>query len=148
MLESFILNNIKNINNNIDFVKKSGYNKTEVRAYLKEKFDSEIEGNGTELLEKFTAEGLVRSRIKDIANEYLYYKKDLEKFYDKSIYKKFSDEVNWKIIKADLEASIKKQLNEKEYKFIYKDMNKLITKVLVLLKSRGFQKICLILIQE
>lgn len=43
MLESFILNNIKNINNNIDFVKKSGYNKTEVRAYLKEKFDSEIE---------------------------------------------------------------------------------------------------------
>ena len=139
-MESFILNNIKNINENIEFVKKSGYSKTEVKAYLKEKFDREIEGNGKELLEKFIVEGLVRSRIKDIANEYVYYKTDLVKFYDKSIYKKFSDAVNWKIIKADVEASIKKQLNEKEYKFIYKDMNKLITKVLVLLKSGGFQK--------
>ncbi|MDV4152123.1 group I intron-associated PD-(D/E)XK endonuclease [Clostridium sp. AL.422] len=139
-MENFILNNIKEINNNIDFIKKSGYDKTKVRAYLKEKLDRDIEINGMELLEKFYADGLVRSRIKDIANEYLYYKKDLEKFYDKSIYNKFSEEVNWENVKGDLEASIKKQLNEKEYKFIYKDMNKLITKVLVLLKNGGFQK--------
>lgn len=139
-MESFIRNNIKDINDNIDFVQRNGYNKTKVKAYLKEKFDREIERNRMELLEKFTAEGLMKSRIKDIANEYLYYKTDLEKFYDKALYKKFSDEVNWETIKGDLESSIKKELTESEYKFIYKDMSKLITKVLILLKNGGFQK--------
>lgn len=168
--DRFIKENISIINES-NF-KKSGCFKemeeifhswTNLRNYLKEYYINKIEEDidlslTNELLRKFKEYGCVKSKIKDIANEYFFYKGDLTQFYQKNCFLKVKNNLekdNNKIINnlvLLLMENIKSNLKEPKqgsdmlisdmeaYKYIESDFKKLAIKMIELLSIGGFAK--------
>lgn len=138
--EEYIKDNIIKVNNGINSLKNDNINVTEVKNYLHEKIIKELEHKKDELVKRFKEENYKKASVKEIANEYVYYKGHLESFYDNYLYKEFMENVNEDVLLSNLLETIKDQINEeKAYHFIRSDLTKLGKKLLFLLKQGGFQ---------
>ncbi|HDR8161434.1 TPA: hypothetical protein QC072_004371 [Bacillus cereus] len=139
-MNSFVISNIKAINLNINDFSKTDPNKAEIRDYLQRKFMHEIEGKREELIERFKELKFVRARITDIANEFIYYKKDVEKFFESYLYHNLLEGIEIDEIFEAIEVKVKEKINnDNGYQFINRNFRKLSNKFLYLLKQGGFQ---------
>jgi hypothetical protein len=91
-LELYIQDNIIGINEKISNFKKKScpnaiYDETHIKNFLKNKLYNELPEKAPLLLAKFEEYSFTKSKIKDIANEFIYYHADLEKCFDVLLFK-------------------------------------------------------------
>ncbi|MDE5052487.1 group I intron-associated PD-(D/E)XK endonuclease [Niallia taxi] len=137
-MEKFVNENIIEINANINSYRE----KNEIKVYLQKKFLLEIQDSTIkeELIEKFTDANYIKARIKDIANEFIYYHKDLEKFYNAFLYNQYISEINTNILVDALKSAVSERIESPEaYRFIENHFKKLSEKFLLLIQRGGFQ---------
>ncbi|MBU5213071.1 group I intron-associated PD-(D/E)XK endonuclease [Heyndrickxia oleronia] len=138
-MELFVNKNIVEIN---DSINSFGNKKYEIKAYLQEKFLTDIQDDAIkqDLIERFKNVNYVKARIKDIANELVYYNKDLEKFYDAFLYNQFISEIDTDVLVAALDRAVSNNIKSPEaYRFIKSHFKKLSEKFLLLIQRGGFQ---------
>nr|WP_263327102.1 group I intron-associated PD-(D/E)XK endonuclease [Neobacillus sp. Marseille-Q6967] len=138
-MEQFVNENIVEINNRIN---SFGDIKNEIKAYLQEKFLTDIQDDAIKenLIERFRNVNYIKARIKDIANELVYYNKDLEKFYDAFLYNQFLSEIDTDVLVTALDSAVSDNIESPEaYRFIKSHFKKLSEKFLLLIQRGGFQ---------
>ncbi|HDR7376188.1 group I intron-associated PD-(D/E)XK endonuclease [Bacillus toyonensis] len=139
-MDSFVTANIQAINLNINNFSDTDPNKANIRDYLQQKFMNEIEEKREELIERFRELNFVRARITEIANEFIYYKKDVEKFFESYLYQHLLEDIEIDEVFEAIEVKVKEKINnENGYRFINRNFRKLSDKFLHLLKQGGFQ---------
>lgn len=139
-MEEYIDDNIQLINSRINDFSNTNPNTTEIKNYLQKKFTNEIEEKQEELIGRFREGNFVRARITDIANEFKYYKKDVEKFFESYLYRQLLEDIEIDEIFEAIEVKVKEKINnDTSYRFISRDFRKLSEKFLYLLKQGGFQ---------
>jgi hypothetical protein len=139
-MKEFVLNNIEKINERISDFKEANPNATEIKNYLAEKFYKEIENNREILLQELSENNFLKSKIKDIANKYCYYKSHLESFYKSSIFQKVFSHINLANFTEKFLDEFRKNasLSEKEIRFVEKDLTDIISKTLFIASKNGF----------
>lgn len=147
--ELFIKDNIEEINEKKDHFKPDLLSKNGVTAfiddadiinYLNSKLYKDVkkQENIEKLMQELEEINFIKSKIVLIANKHFYYKKSLEKFYEKQFFKKVygslkenSDEIaNFILTKTGLAPQ--------ENKFIGANLKNISTKVLELIAMNGF----------
>lgn len=136
---------------------------TNLKTYLKEYYLNKIESDvdlslTNKLLKEFKKHGCVKNKIKYIANENFFYKRDLEEFYQKTFFLKIKNNLekdNNKIINnlvlliiENIKDNLKELKQENNmlisdmeaYKHIESDFKKLAIKMMELLSIGGFAK--------
>lgn len=145
-IDLFIKDNIASINNKISDFKesklegRSTFDDIAIKKYLSTKLYNELEENKNAIMDKFTKYKFVKAKIKDIANEFIYYKPNLEKVIEKLVFIELQtlydpvlcDNII-KVIFKDSNISAKKQ------KFINKALTNIVSKSTYLMLQNGFQ---------
>lgn len=139
-IESFVEKNIININNKInDFKYNKFHNDTEIKEYLKQKLRKELRENKDKLIQELKDRDYIKKCIKEIANKYVYYAKDLERFYVNYMYKDLLKSIKTEELVNSLRKSVSEKIaSQQAFKFIKKDFDKLSEKIVILLKMKGF----------
>lgn len=144
ILEKYVEDNIVEINNQISQFKKKNtagaiYDETDIKNYLSAKLYNELPSINNKLLEELEKVEYKKSKIKDIANSYVYYAPDLERVYETLLFAKLSntlkDGTGEKVADVLFENS---DLNAGEKKFLSKSLKKISTKSLDVLLMGGF----------
>lgn len=145
-IDLFIKDNIASINNKISDFKesklegRSTFDDIAIKKYLSTKLYNELEENKNAIMDKFTKYKFVKAKIKDIANEFIYYKPNLEKVIEKLVFIELQtlydpvlcDNII-KVIFKDSNISANKQ------KFINKALTNIVSKSTYLMLQNGFQ---------
>ena len=112
-LELFVADNIKLINQNIQlFTKKNTpdipFEKPDILDYLKTKIENETatEAQRRPLLDSFSKAEYKKKNIKGIANQALFFHKDLERFYQATMFSELADAYDSTIIKSAIHAML------------------------------------------
>lgn len=138
-MEAFIRENIEHINSRISDFKEQNPNDTQIKNFLKDKFFNELPGIKEDLIQRFRDNDYVKARIKDIANQFILYKTDLEKFYTSYLYQEILSRIDNERLVANIQEFIKDELDDvAAYRFIKNDFSKLSEKLSILLKLKGF----------
>jgi len=144
-IHQFVASNITRINQSINLFKDKNTNlfiDVEIKKYLQDKLNRELENKGfeDELILSLASFGYVKAKIVDIANKFIFYKSDLEKFYKAKIFKNIFLKTDIEILtnsSVDL-ISQNVDLNNLELKFIKKDLKVLLKKSLFVVSQGGF----------
>ena len=142
-IEEFIKQNIAKINDGINEY-KNGYdfNDLEIKNYLHSKLKQDIlHTKHIDLLfDEINNVKFVKSKIKDIANKYLYYVPHLQDFYQANIFAKVFQNVDTENLTIAVLDYLQNQenINKLEVKFIEKDLKVLINKSLFVVSQGGF----------
>ena len=144
-INEFVKLNIAKINASISAFKEANgteYIDVDIKNYLQEKLFNELANAECEkkLLNALRDKNYVKARIEDIANEFVYYKPHLEKYYQSKIYQKVFSKVNIENLAEQNIDKIKEfaDVDELEVRFIKKDLNNLLAKCLYLASQGGF----------
>lgn len=114
---------------------------TNLKTFLKARFVSEISDHETKqkLMKELKAKDFKRNSIPEIANKYLFYKKDLEEFFNLEIQQKvISDLDKRKYIKNILDYIKDNTDSSEEFKFVQNSLKKIIHKQLDFVGTNGF----------
>ena len=149
-IASFVEDNIKLINDKISLFSEKSQEKDgvkdapvqpEIKEYLSTKLFNEFPEKKEELYKELSKVNFVKSRIKNIANKYIYYKNDLEEKYEEYILEKFKNSLKESITEEILQTyAYNSNFPEKEFNFIKNKLNKIIDKTNELTLSGGFPK--------
>ena len=141
----FIKDNIENINNRIsDFKDLSNYgvdfDDTDIKRHLSEKLNSESQETIEALIKRFEELGAQKNQIVTVSNEYVLYKKDVERLIEADTFRQLqmenSEELQNAIVSTILDNS---ELVETKKKFIKRALKNITRKSLYLLLQNGFQ---------
>jgi len=144
-IKDFVKDNISQINTSINAFKEANgtaFIDVDIKKYLQEKLYKEIESKSfeAELIYALKKENFVKARIVDIANKFVFYKSDLEKFYKTKVFQNvFSNiDLNGLTETAITNISNSTAVDELEIRFIKKDLKTLLVKALTVVKQGGF----------
>lgn len=144
-LELYVADNIEEINNKITDFKLSNANEavfddTDIKDYLKEKLARELEGVKEDLLARFEEYEFKKNKIKDIANEFVYYKKDIEAIFTSLVFEElqedYSDDMCHDVLEAILENC---SFEDRKKRFVKKALTEIVKKSTYLITQNGFQ---------
>ena len=147
--ELFIKDNIEEINKKKDNFKSVFLSKNKVTAfiddtdiinYLNSKLyrDVKEQKNVEKLMQELEKINFTKNKIVLIANKHLYYKKSLEKFYEKQIFKKVYSSLKGNSDDIATYILSKTDLSKQENRFIGANLKNISTKVLELIAMNGF----------
>lgn len=146
-LELYVRDNIQEINRKISQFKIDEdnnphgaiYSDLDIKRYLKNKLVSEFEGVKDSLVQSFEDYNFVKARIPDIANTYVYYKKDLENVLEGIVFEElkqeYSDEMVDAVTKAIFDNS---SISERRKRFLNASISAITRKALFMLLQNGF----------
>ena len=148
-IKSFVATNIKDINRKItSFRRKPNgdcdyeFSDLEIKEYLSKKFFSDIQKNATrqKLAKRLDDFNYVKARIENIANEEVYYKTDLVKYYNKNIFSEIFRKIDQERLVEKILSfiSIDEKINDKQYRFISSDLKKILNKAILISSTKGF----------
>lgn len=147
-IKEFIKENIEEINESIDSFKEEKereYSDIEIKNYLREKIYDELYMNPEHLdkvINEFSQYDFKKSEIIKIANKYIYYKKDLERLIEKTLFKELNSglEKNETIIIDSLINNIFETIgmDKGKQKYISSDLKKVLAKSLFVASTNGF----------
>lgn len=147
--ELFIKDNIEEINKKKDNFKSDFLSKNKVTAfiddtdiinYLNSKLYKDVkeQENVEKLMQELEKINFTKNKIVLIANKHLYYKKSLEKFYEKQIFKKVYSSLKGNSDDIATYILSKTGLSKEENRFIGANLKNISTKVLELIAMNGF----------
>lgn len=145
-LEEFIKDNIAIINsgfNDFKIALKSHegckYDETDVKNYLKNKLFKESSSMRKTLLNEFEENEFKKCSITDLANKYVYYKNDLEVFFEKELFidlfENMPDDLDSKI--ASYIESLS-SVSDNKKKYVTSALKNIVKKSTILIKQNGF----------
>jgi len=145
-LEEFVKDNIVLINSGFNVFKSdlkahenAKHDETDVRNYLKNKLYSESSTMKTTLLAEFETVDFKKKSITDIANNHIYYKNDLEIFFEKELFNDLfentPDDLDLKIASYIESLST---VNESKKKYVSSVLKNIVKKSTILLRQNGF----------
>lgn len=144
-IEDFVRINIKKINSSISSFKNADTNEyidVEIKKYLQNKFRQEIsdENKAEDLINALKEKNYVKAQIEDIANTFVLYAPHLEKYYQSVVFESIFKRVDISSLATKSIEVIKntESIDEKEIKFIDKDLKTLLTKCLYVASQGGF----------
>jgi len=147
-IENFVKENIKEINESIasfKIEKKREYTDIDIKNYLKSKIYNELYMNFNHLdkiIEEFSKCDFKKARINEIANKYVYYKQDLLKLIEQTIFKELNQKIeenNDTIVSSLMENIFDTiQLDERKQKYVMNDLRKVLVKSLFIASTNGF----------
>ena len=145
-LEEFVKDNIVLINSGFNEFKSalkahenSKHDETDVKNYLKNKLYSESSTMKVTLLAEFEATDFKKESITDIANNHIYYKNDLEVFFEKELFNDLfdntPDDLDLKIASCIESLST---VSESKKKYVSSVLKNIVKKSTILLRQNGF----------
>ncbi len=148
-IKTFVEKNIENINRKITIFRKNGndendykYSDLEIKKYLLDKFITDIKNPkiAEKLLTRLDEYNYVKARIENIANEEVYYKHDLTKYYNRNVFSAIFNKIDQSNLVRKILTLISddNQINNKQYKFISSDLKKILLKAIFVSSSKGF----------
>jgi hypothetical protein len=144
-IEDFVRINIKKINSSISSFKNTDTNEyidVEIKKYLQNKFREEISDKhkAENLINALKQKNYVKAQIEDIANTFILYAPHLEKYYQSVVFESIFKRVNISSLATKSIEIIKstESIDDKEIKFIDKDLKTLLTKCLYVASQGGF----------
>jgi hypothetical protein len=144
-IEDFVRINIKKINSSISSFKNADTNEyidVEIKKYLQNKFRQEIsdKNKAEDLINALKQKNYVKAQIEDIANTFVLYAPHLEKYYQSVVFESIFKRVDISSLATKSIDVIKntESIDEKEIKFIDKDLKTLLTKCLYVASQGGF----------
>lgn len=144
-LELYVADNIEEINNKITDFKLSNateavFDDTDIKDYLKEKLARELEGTKGDLLARFEEYEFKKNRIKDIANEFVYYKKDIEAIFTSLVFDELQEDYSDDMCRDVLEAILENcSFEDRKKRFVKKALTEIVKKSTYLITQNGFQ---------
>lgn len=144
-IDDFVKENIFKINDGISAFKEvhgTEFSDIEIKKHLQENFYKAVENEAFEvdLIEAFKEKNFVKARIVDIANHFIFYKSDLEKFYKTKIFQNVFSRINLDSLTDETISNITNNIliDALEIKFIKKDLKALLVKSYTVVKQGGF----------
>lgn len=144
-LELYVADNIEEINNKITDFKLSNateavFDDTDIKDYLKEKLARELEGTKGDLLARFEEYEFKKNKIKDIANEFVYYKKDIEAIFTSLVFDELQEDYSDDMCRDVLEAILENcSFEDRKKRFVKKALTEIVKKSTYLITQNGFQ---------
>lgn len=147
-IEEFVKENIVEINSSISNFKSEKnreYNDIFIKSYLKSKIFDELymhPSNLEKIIKECAEHDYKKSKIGELANKYVYYKNDLLKIIEKSIF----SELNMKVDENELDIvdSVVKSIfdivnmEEGKKRYVSGDLKKVLAKCLFIASTNGF----------
>ncbi len=147
-IKEFVEENIVEINSyisNFKSDKKREYTDIDIKNYLKSKIFDELymePNNREEIIKEFAKYDYRKSNIEEIANKYIYYKQDLLKLIEQTIF----SEVNMKVEENEVEIVDSLVTNifntigieEGKKRYVVSDLKKVLAKSLFIASTNGF----------
>ena len=145
-LNLFVADNIVAINNGINEFKiaikanpSCPFDDTDIKNYLKNKLVKEIKTKAKQLLSEFKAYGYRKDQIYLIANKYVYYKNDLEAYYEKVLFKEVFDNLPENIDSILTDKIKELSTSDQGIKnYVSSTLKNIVKKSLVLIGQNGF----------
>lgn len=138
-LRQYVTTHIQDINRTISDFKTTTPNDTDIKDYLRKKFILELPSIQAGLIQSFRDKNYVKARIKDIANQFVLYHKDVENFLTSSLYTETLKQIDNQTLLDGITDLISNEItNKAEYKFIQSDLKNVTEKLITLLKLNGF----------
>lgn len=145
-IDKFVTDNIEAINESIDNFKKGlkkqsdcKIDETDVKNHLRNKLFREFKEKKDALIADFESKKYSKKEIANLANKYVYYKSDLESFFEKELFKDLFDNIN-----GDLDSKMTSYIkslstiSDAKKKFISISLSKIVGKTNVLIRQNGF----------
>lgn len=147
-IEEFVKENIEEINDsigNFKVQKRREYSDIDIKQYLKSKIFDELYMNPNQLdqiIEEFSKYDFKKSKVEILANKYIYYKPDLLKLIEQSIFAELNSQVekNDETIINNLMKNIFEtiDMDERKQKYVSSDLRRVLSKSLFIATTNGF----------
>lgn len=147
-IEEFVKENIEEINHSIgNFKVQKGreYSDIVIKQYLKSKIFNELYLNPCQLkqiIEEFSKYDFKKNKIEILANKYIYYKSDLLKLIEQSIFTELNSQVEKKdeviinhLMKIIFETI---DMDERKQRYVSRDLRRVLSKSLFIATTNGF----------
>lgn len=147
-LEQYVSDNINLINERISTFKLSSfeagtdvtYDDTDIKNYLKNKLFDEFEDVKDDLIERFEELGFIKARITDLANEFVFYKPDLHKVLEATIFSELeethSEEMCESIVNMIFDFT---NFSDQKKRFLNRSLKYIVEKSIFMALQNGFQ---------
>ncbi|PPK80792.1 hypothetical protein BXY41_1055 [Lacrimispora xylanisolvens] len=146
-LKLYVADNIKEINTRINQFKidsqnnpnKAIFDNTDIKTYLKNKLFEELGTFKISLVKDFESFHFKKNKIVDIANTYIYYKKDLTEVLEAIVFSELKDEYSEKMLQNVVETIFKNtSISDERKKFLRTSIKNITKKSLYMLLQNGF----------
>lgn len=141
----YVSDNIEAINTKISDFKKTNatqavYDDIDIKDYLKNKLAEELPAVKNAMLAKFAGYGFQKNKIVDVANEFVFYKKDIENIFVSLVFEElqsdYGDAMCNEVTSGILNNST---LSDEKKRFIKKDLSEVVRKSTYMITKNGFQ---------
>lgn len=147
-IKEFVEKNIKEINTSISNFKQEKqreYCDIDIKNYLRTKIFDELymdPNNREEIMKEFAKHDCKKNKVEEIANKYIYYKQDLLKLIEQTIFLELNKEIEKnenKIVESLVENIFETiEIDDGKKKYVISDLKKVLTKSLFIASTNGF----------
>lgn len=141
----YVSDNIEAINTKISDLKKNNatqavYDDIDIKEYLKNKLAEELPTVKNAMLARFAGYGFQKNKISDVANEFVFYKKDIENIFVSLVFEElqndYGDAMCNSVTSGILDNST---LSDEKKRFLKKDLSEVVRKSTYMITKNGFQ---------
>ena len=141
----YVSDNIEAINTKISDFKKNNatqavYDDIDIKEYLKNKLAEELPTVKNAMLVRFAGYGFQKNKISDVANEFVFYKKDIENIFVSLVFEElqndYGDAMCNSVTSGILDNST---LSDEKKRFLKKDSSEVVRKSTYMITKDGFQ---------
>lgn len=147
-IEEYVADNITGINRKISDFKKANatnatnatYDETDIKDYLKSKLALELDDKKADMLARFSEYDYRKNKIEDVANEFIFYKKDIENIFIALVFEELQNDYSEDMCNAVMDSILEdSSLDEPQKRFIKKSLAEVVKKSLYMITKNGFQ---------
>lgn len=144
-LAQYVADNISEINNRISDFKKinatnAAFDETDIKDYLKDKLANELSEKKDAMLCRFAELDFRKNKIETVANEYIFYKKNIEGIFNALVFEELQNDYSDVMCSSVVDIILKNStLGDAKKRFLKKSLMDVVKKSLYIITKNGFQ---------
>lgn len=141
----YVSDNIEAINTKISDLKKNNatqavYDDIDIKEYLKNKLAEELPTVKNAMLARFAGYGFQKNKISDVANEFVFYKKDIENIFVSLVFEELQNDYGDAMCNGVTSGILDNStLSDEKKRFLKKDLSEVVRKSTYMITKNGFQ---------
>lgn len=141
----YVSDNIEAINTKISDFKKNNatqavYDDIDIKEYLKNKLAEELPTVKNAMLARFAGYGFQKNKISDVANEFVFYKKDIENIFVSLVFEELQNDYGDAMCNGVTSGILdNSRLSDEKKRFLKKDLSEVVRKSTYMITKNGFQ---------
>lgn len=141
----YVSDNIEAINTKISDFKKNNatqavYDDIDIKEYLKNKLAEELPTVKNAMLARFAGYGFQKNKISDVANEFVFYKKDIENIFVSLVFEELQNDYGDAMCNGVTSGILDNStLSDEKKRFLKKDLSEVVRKSTYMITKNGFQ---------